>query len=328
MIDLHLHLDGSLSVETALFLAKEQKIPLPTTDAVELKELLCAPKNCRDLNEYLTRFDLPLQVLQTKGAICYAVYDLIKRLDSQGLWYAELRFAPQLHQKQGLTQFEVVQAALYGMEQALHETNIKVQFILCCMRGNEKEAENVQTVKVAREFLNGGVAAIDLAGAEGIYRTATFEPVFTLAKKLEIPFTIHAGEADGAQSVKDAVRFGAKRIGHGLHAREDRELVKLLSEYEIAVELCPTSNLQTKAIQSLAEYPVRDYLCAGIVATINTDNMTVSDTDIYAEFALLKREIQLSRNEEKQLLMNSVRAAFTVNPEKERLYELVEKKFK
>ena len=178
------------------------------------------------------------------------------------------------------------------------------------MRGDRTHAANMETVRTAAKYLGKGVAAADLAGAEGLYPTRDFEEEFTLAGSLGVPFTIHAGEADGPESIRAALKFGAARIGHGVRAIEDGELMEELAGRGTILEMCPTSNLQTKAVKRLSDYPLREYLRRGIKATVNSDNMTVSDTWVGREFGLLFREYALTEEEACQLRKNAEEAVF------------------
>ncbi|SCH40185.1 Adenine deaminase [uncultured Clostridium sp.] len=325
MIDLHLHFDGSLLPRTVLELAQEQGILLPAKEPDELKLFLTAPENCKSLNEYLEKFDLPLKVLQTREAVRKAMYILVSSLKEQGMLYAEIRFAPQLHTKKGLSQERVVQAALLGMQEALAGSFFRCKLILCCMRGADNHEENLLTVRTAAAFLGRGVAAVDLAGAEALYPTADFADVFGLARELVVPFTIHAGEADGPESIEAALDFGASRIGHGVRAAEKPELLERLREQRIPLEMCPSSNVQTKAVPSLSRHPVLEFLRQGLCVTVNTDNMTVSDTTIEKEFGLLSRELGMTAEERKKLLLNAADAAFLTSEERWRLKDVIEK---
>lgn len=195
MIDLHLHLDGSLNPKNMFWMAEMSGVKLSFTEENELKKQMMVEPDCKNLGDYLEKFDLPLQVLQTKECLEYAVYELLKELQAQGLCYAEIRFAPQLHQQRNLTQKEVVESAVKGLEKAMKEFPIEAQLILCCMRGETNHAENLETVKTAKEFLEKGVCAVDLAGNESAYPTKMFEDVFLLAKEQNVPIIIHAGEA-------------------------------------------------------------------------------------------------------------------------------------
>ena len=318
LMDLHLHLDGSLSLDSVKGLAALQDIKIPDDDK-ELLEKLQVSEGCRDLNEYLEKFDFPCSLMQTPIGITTAVRNLEAELAAQGLIYAEIRFAPQLHLQKGMTQSEVVAAAVKGMGQS----ELKSTLILCCMRGKDNHAANLETVRVAKDFLGKGVGAIDLAGAEALFPTADFEDLFVLAKELGIPYTIHAGEADGPESVYKALEFGAKRIGHGVRSLEDRALVQRLAAEGVTLELCPTSNLNTSIFESYEAYPLRKLMAAGVKVTINTDNMTVSDTTVAAE----QKHLNLAKEEMYLLAKNAVEAAFTDAETKVWLKEEVEKRF-
>lgn len=322
MIDLHLHFDGSLPVETVLKLARKQEIKLPADNEEELAPYLQAPSDCRDLNDYLSRFELPLKVLQTREALAEAMEDVVEVLYEEGLLYAEIRFAPQFHTEKGLSQRQVVDAVLEGMDQGLkkHENSgLETRLILCCMRGADNEEANFETIEIGSEMIGRSrVAAVDLAGAEGIYFTGDFAPLFALAKEKEIPYTIHAGEADGPESVKAAIRMGTRRIGHGVRAIEDAKTVEEVREKGITLECCLTSNIQTRAFLSPEEHPLLTLLRSGVKVTVNTDNKTVSNTTIDREFRILK-ECGMTEEERQQMLLNSVRAAFLSSEEKEKL---------
>lgn len=319
MIDLHLHFDGSLPVKTVWEQAEKQGIVLPASSIDELHSMMACPVDCKSLNEYLEKFDLPLLVLQTVDGIKECMIALIEELIAEGILYAEIRFAPQLHLQKGLTQEEVVQAAIAGVEKATAGQKLKVQLILCCMRGTDNFDVNRETVSLTAKYLGKGVCACDLAGAEALFKTDTFEKLFAYAAEVGAPFTIHAGEADGPQSICDALRLGAVRIGHGVRAVEDAALVDKLLQEQICLECCPTSNVQTKAVKRIEEHPLKDFLRKGLLVTVNTDNRTVSQTTIAQEMQLLKNAFGLTREEERQLYLNAAEAAFITNKEKEEL---------
>lgn len=327
MIDLHLHLDGSLAGEDILALAELSGVALPCSDAEGLRPLLQAEKDCESLTEYLEKFDLPLQVLQTEFSITLAVYRLVKRLAEDGLIYAEIRFAPQLHLQKGLTQRQVVAAAVKGLDRGISEFVMPAQLILCCMRMGDNRAENEETVRVAKEFLGKGVCAVDLAGNEAGFPTENFRDVFALAKQLQIPFTLHAGEAAGANSVWQALELGANRIGHGVRAAEESALMEVLAEKKIPLEMCFTSNLQTKAVTSKEHYPLCSFWEQGIVVTANTDNMTVSGTDLRTEYKRLQKVFGLSEDVLRKIACNAAEAAFISSGKKEEFKNQIAKRF-
>lgn len=314
LIDLHLHLDGSLSIASTRQLAALQKIDIPQRDE-ELRTLLSVEDDCPDLNVYLEKFAFPCMLLQTKEAISLSVENLLQELYEQGLMYAEIRFAPQKHTDKGLSQSEVIKAALDGMRHA----PIPAGLILCCMRGEGIEAQNLETVCLAKQYLGQGVVAVDLAGAEALFPTENFAAVFAMAKELGVPCTIHAGEAAGPQSIRTALEFGAVRIGHGVRVTEDIALMEHIVKEGITLECCPTSNLQTQVYQSLSEYPIRTFLEAGVKFTINTDNTAVSAISLRAEWEKVITTFSLTKEEVKQILLYSVDAAFADEALKEQM---------
>lgn len=339
MIDLHLHFDGSLPVETVWNQALKQQIDLQVADKKELRERLSISADCKSLNEYLEKFELPLRVLQTQEGIRESMEDLIQALIQEDMLYAEIRFAPQLHCLQGLTQEEVVNAAIAGVKNGCENRGLQgsdegtmngsltdmfsAQLILCCMRGDENQEANMETVYLTKKHLGDVVCACDLAGAEAVFKTSEFEELFTYASALEVPYTIHAGEADGAESIRTAISFGAKRIGHGVHCIENPELVAELKHKRIPLECCPISNLHTKAVLTMEEHPVVPLLREGLLITINTDNRTVSDTTIGKEIEAVRQACGLTQDEEKQLYLNGVEAAFLSEEKKQVLRQCI-----
>ena len=329
-IDLHLHLDGAITVPIAKTLAGMQSIDLGTSDDEELKTRLQVPPDCPDLNTFLQCFALPGSLMQTPEGLSEAVRLVLEDCEKQGVIYAELRFAPQFHQNGGMTQEDAVEAALKGLQDINHRAEetgkgIHANLILCLMRGEGNEAENTETLRLAEKYLvpDDGVVAIDLAGAEGLYPTGKYRRIFREAKEKGIPFTIHAGEADGADSVRAAVEFGAARIGHGVRAAEDPALIELLAEKKIPLEMCPTSNRQTHAVEDMSTYPLMRYLEAGIPVTVNTDDPAIEGTTLPEEYAYLEAEFGLTEEQKKTLLENARRAAFTTGEVKERMRKTI-----
>lgn len=321
LIDLHMHLDGSISVEAARKLAAMQNLSLPEGKALETA--LRVSPDCRDLNEYLTKFALPLTLLQTKAGIAESVYLLLEELKAEGVIYAETRFAPQLHCDKGLTQADAIEAAIEGLKRS----GLPGGLILCCMRGGDTKEANLETVRLAAEYLNKGVFAVDLAGAEAIFPTEDYEEEFALARQLQVPYTIHAGEADGPDSVRKALSFGTKRIGHGVRCVEDPELVAELAAQKILLECCPTSNLQTQIFPDKNSLPFRKFLDAGLRFTINTDNISVSGTSLRREWALVIDTFHLTEAEVMGILLNAADGCFAGEDVKENLRKTIREAF-
>ena len=318
LIDLHLHLDGSLSLESVRDLAKMQNIPVESDDEKLLKMLQVGP-DCKDLNEYLEKFAFPGSLLQKPEAITRSIENLRKELKDQGLLYAEIRFAPQLHLLKGLTQRQVVEAAVEGLK----SDGVKAELILCCMRGVGNQEENLETVRLTAEFLGKGVCAADLAGAEALFPNPGFEDLFALARELNVPYTIHSGEALGPESVYQALDFGTKRLGHGVRSVEDPDLLKRLADEQITLELCPTSNLNTNIFASIEEYPLVALMNAGVRVTINTDNIMVSGVTLESEWEKVIRTFGLTDEQILTLQKNAAEAIFAAPDVKQWLLEQV-----
>ena len=317
MVDLHLHLDGALSIANAKELAKIQNIEIPKKE--EIAKLLRVSDNCRDLNEFLEKFAFPCSLLQSEIGIKTAVQNLTKELEEQGLMYAEIRFAPQKSTDKGLSIDEATAAAIEGAK----ASPFPVQLILCAMRGNDNKEENLETVRVAKKYLEKGVCAVDLAGAEGLFPTDDFADIFEYANREGVPLTIHAGEASGAQSVKSAVDFGACRIGHGVRATEDDSVLTSLAEKQIPLELCPSSNLCTCVFRDISEYPIRKMLDMGICVTLNTDDPSIENTSIKDEYKLICDEFKLTEEQILSLLLNSVKASFADEEQKRLMTDMI-----
>ena len=304
-IDLHLHLDGSISIKTARKLAEIQGIALPEDDE-ELRQRMSITEECRDLNDYLGRFDLACSLLMTREGLFVCAKEFLKELEEQGLQYAEIRFAPQHSMSQTLTQYEAAEAVL----QAIHESSMPCGLILSMMRHDMTHRKNMETVEVAEALHGKGVVAVDLAGAEALFPTYTFHEEFAAVRAAGIPLIVHAGEAAGAQSVREAIKAGAVRIGHGVRALEDPSVVQQLVERQITLELCPTSNLNTGIYRTYADYPLRRLMDAGVRVCINTDNMTVSNTTLRREWDHMIRAFRLTDEEIAKIVSDTQKAAF------------------
>ena len=265
-LDLHCHLDGSLSqgcIEELL------------GRSVKLEELQ-ADMDCQSLAEYLEKFEIPLECLQTEKGLERAGYDLMKSAASDQVDYIEARFAPLFSGQRGLSTEQVIESVLRGMEQG-------------------KEEANLQMLKAAREFLGNGVCAADLAGNEAAFPMSQFMNLFAEVKRMEMPFTLHAGECGSVQNILDAVQCGASRVGHGIALRGQKEAIRICRDRHIGIEMCPLSNMQTKAVKDPADYPVQEFLEENLLVTINTDNRMVSQTTLEKEFAFLREQYAVTR---------------------------------
>ena len=252
MIDLHLHLDGSLSIADFNYLSERNHIFLGDN----FPENIYVPEGCKSLEEYLTRFDLPCSLLQDEFSIAYAVSSLVNRLYASGYIYAEIRFAPQLHTLKGMSQENAVLAAISGLEFALKgKVGFDANLILCCMRQSSNEV-NMPAIELADKYRSRRVVSVDLAGPEAFHTGDFYTSLFDEAKRRNVNIIIHAGEACGSEEVIRAVDLlHAQRIGHGVHLNLSMDNIRKMIEKRIAFEFCPTSNLQTTSLPDYKSVP-------------------------------------------------------------------------
>ena len=316
-IDLHCHLDGAITPEIVKKLAELQDIKLPAETDEEIEKLIRVAPDCQSLTEFLKHFGLPCSLMQTRKGLEEGAYLILENMRATGTAYAEIRFAPQFHRRNGLTQEELIQSLLTGMK----KSKLKANLILCLMRGDNTAEGNLETLEAAKKFLvkDGGVVALDLAGDEAQHPVEKYAELFAKAREYNIPFTIHAGEAAGAESVRKAVELGACRIGHGVRINEDESVMKLVRDKGIFLEMCPSSNRLTRACADMTKYPLLDYLDYGIKVTLNTDDFAIIGTDIAGEFDYMRNILGMTADQERQIIENSIEAAFTTDEVKEGL---------
>lgn len=311
-IELHCHLDGSLTLSSVSELLNRK---------VSADELMVAD-DCKDLATYLEKFKLPLQCLQSYQNLKKAAREFLISLAKDNIKYVELRFAPMLSVNENLDCKNVIEAVLEGLKSGKEVCGIEYNVIVCAMRHHSSKT-NMDMLKVAYEFFGNGVCAADLAGNEATYPMNEFVEVFTYAKKLLLPFTIHAGECGNANNIKEAILLGARRIGHGIAMSNNKEVQKLCIKNKIGIEMCPISNMQTKAISDISKYPLREFLDANILVTINTDNTTVSNTSLTKEFGFIQKNMGISDDELILITKNSIEVAFANDDIKNSLYKII-----
>lgn len=309
-IELHCHLDGSVRANTIIDIAKNENITLPSFDENEIKKLVQVPEDCTSLNEYLKRFDLPNMIMQTKEGLERVAFELLEDAASENVKYIEIRFAPQLHTQGGLSFKEIIQSVINGVNKAEKIYDIRGNVILSCLRHMSVEDADL-TVESGKEFLNKGVVAIDLAGPEEEGFAVKFKSVIDKARGYSYKVTIHAGEAASGQNVIDAIKLlGAQRIGHGVRIKDMKEAYDLVKNNNVVLEMCPTSNIQTKAIEDFKQYPLLDFYKDDIKVTLNTDNRTVSNIDLTYEINLISDNFKFSNEDYKKIYLNSIDATF------------------
>ncbi len=320
-IELHCHLDGSLSTKFIRKFAPES-MNIDNLSDEQLKELIVAPKNCHSLAEYLTRFNLPIACLQSYEAIEEAVLDVIKQAYSENVKYIEIRFAPTFSKNEGLSYRRILEAAVSGSKKGKEKYSVASNIIVCAMRHLSPET-NLEMLREARELLGNGVCALDLAGDEAAFSNDNFTYLFEAANKLAMPMTIHSGECGNKTNISIAIEAGARRIGHGIAMKNDKALMDLCKEKMIGIELCPTSNFQTKAVSEKKNYPLRDFIDNGICATLNTDNRSVSDTTVNNEILFSLDALKLREGEIYNIMENAIHVSFADIDTKNELLKII-----
>lgn len=307
-IELHCHLDGSLS---KAFIEKRLSRKVA-------EEELSVTDDCGSLEEYLEKFALPGKCLKDEEGLTEAGYDVLRTMSMEHVIYAEIRFAPLLSVTEKMDTEQVISSLLKGLKKGRQDFGVEYNVIVCAMRHHNME-QNYEMIKTASKFLGKGVCAADLAGAEAQYPMSEFMELFEKARELGMPFTIHAGECGSAENILDALKVKAARIGHGIAMKGRKDIQEVVRRSGVGIEMCPISNLQTKAIKSVEEYPIREFLDAGLLVTINTDNRTVSNTSMTKELDFIQRVYEISDDEIGLMMKNAVDVAFVNDEMKERL---------
>ena len=323
MIDLHLHLDGSLDVKDFLYLSNKEGIALPN----DFPSCIHVSKDCKSLEEYLEKFALPISLMQSRENIRFVTRSLVNRIYQLGYIYAEIRFASQLHTNKGLTQVEVIEAALEGLKQGLiNKPHFDVNLIICLMRQAPEEV-NKESIDAVLQVNSNKVVAIDLAGPEGYKDTKEYSSLIKYAREKGLNVTIHAGEACPNESIMSAIDIGAMRIGHGVHLSFDEKSIKKVKDNHICFEFCPTSNIQTTSLPSYDDVPLKEFRKNQIPVSINSDNMSVSNTNVIEEFKHLINTFSLSEEDVFYYIKNALDMSFIDKTKKEDLMNVLNYKF-
>lgn len=281
-IELHCHLDASVRVQTVAELAQKLGLGIPQP----LPAALIAPETCLDLADYIRRIDFALEVMQEYDAISRIAREFVEDLAADGVIYGEVRFAPQLHRRRGLSLQDVLNAVHEGLVEGGKQFGVHTGLILCCLR-HEPPALSLEIAKLAIANRDK-VCALDLAGDEARFAGAPHAEAFRLAREANLPRTVHAGEASGPESVAEALDvLFAERIGHGVRIESNSQIVTRIRGDAVPLEICPSSNVLTRAVTSIEAHPIDRLMQKGVRVTVSTDGRTVSDTHVTKEFERL-----------------------------------------
>ena len=306
--ELHCHLDGSVRPATLLELGRDQGVAMPAPTAESLREYMIV-RDARSLEDYLARFDVTLSVMQTEAALERIAYELAVDACAEGVRYIEVRYAPVLNIRGGIALGAAVEAPLRGLARAERELGIVGRLIVCGIRNMSPEV-SLELAKLAVAYRRHGVVGFDLAGGEAGNPASRHLKAFEFARCHDMACTCHAGEGDGAASVRDAVHTcGADRIGHATRLIEDEALTEYVNDRRIALEICLTSNVQTRAAESYETHPVRQYFDRGLNVVLNTDNRLMSGTTLVDEYEHASR-IGFDFDELAKIALNGFESGF------------------
>lgn len=311
-IELHVHLDGSLRIETV-----SELLNIPYDDCK--KHMI--GKNLSSLDEYLTRFDYPIKAMQTYDNLKRVSYELALDLIKDDIVYAEVRFAPIFHTSK-LSLEEVCKAVLDGFD--LVKDRIKINLILCMMR-HLPYTENKKIIDLYLKHIDKRIVGLDLAGSENLFPNNKFTDIFSDIKTNNIPFTIHTGEVKIMENIKSALDNNFTRIGHGINIINDKNLIDEAIKKDVLLEICPTSNIDTFNCDKYDNHPIRKLYDLGLNISINTDDRTVSDITLDKEFLNLMQIFNFTVIDFKKININSMKHSFADDKTKEEIIKLLEK---
>jgi len=314
--DLHVHLDGSIRVRTLWELAKAQGIRLGARDLASLKKKVQVGDRCRSLADYLRSFEITLKALQEPEALTQIAYELAEDAARENIWYMEVRFSPLLHVGHGMKMADTVDAVLAGLKAAEQKYPIRTGAIVCGIR-TMTPGRSLELAELAVAYRHDGVVAFDLAGQEKDYPAKKHREAFYRVLNHNLNVTVHAGEAFDVRSIHQAIHYcGAHRIGHGTRLREDESLMNYMIDHRIPLEVCLTSNVQTRVVDRIKDHPFKFYLDEGLRVTLNTDSRLVSNTSMTKELVRACRAFRLNHYEVRQILLNGFRNTFQSYREK------------
>ena len=316
--DIHCHLDGCLRPRTVLELAAAQGVKLPTRRVAELTRLLQAGKRTRNLGDYLKIFDFTLSVLQDREGLYRVAYELAEDAAAENIRHLEVRYSPILHRKKRLSFEQIVDPVIAGLSDAGAKYHLTTGVIICGIRSLDPQY-SLALAELAVAYKGRGVLAFDLAGQEKDYPAKAHQAAFQLILKNNINSTVHAGEAFGPASIAQALHYcGAHRIGHGTLLLQDRDLMNYVNDHRIPLEVCLSSNVQTRAVANIREHPFHFYFKQGLRVTLNTDSRLISATTVSKEIGLAVRAFRLSPYEVKRIIINGFKSSFLPYAQKAR----------
>jgi adenosine deaminase len=326
LVDLHRHLDGTVRLETVLDIGRSHQIALPADTVEGLRPYGQVQSAVPSLMDFIAKFDLLKLAFVDEDAIARIAYENIEDAYNEGIAYVELRLSPAfMGERYAIPPQRVMQAICRGVQAGMAQWPVQAK-VIGIMSRHLGEAICWAELEAAIDLMHAGVVGIDLAGDEANFPGERFVRHFARAREAGLRVTVHAGEAAGAASVRQAIeQLGAERIGHGIRAIEDPAVVRLLIERNIPLEICPTSNLQTSTVASYAAHPLPALLRAGVIVTLNSDDPGISAIDLPHEYRIAQQALGLTSAELRQIQHNGLEVAFLSPAERTALRPIVAK---
>ena len=316
-VELHLHLDCSLSYKVV----SEMR---PDISLKKYQSEFVGPAKCNSLSEILSYVTNQVNLMQTEKNLRLVVDDLFDQLKKENVIYAEIRFAPLLHLRNGLRPEEVVEIVSDQTAKCINKTGVKARIILCTLR-NFSEKKSLETVKLVKQFIdNTPVAGFDIAADEGGYNIDANKEAFLYAIKYDLPRTAHAGEAKGPESIWETINnFKPSRIGHGVRSIIDQALVEFLRVNDIHLEICPTCNIQTNVFNKYEDHPINYLYDSGVSVGVNTDGRTLANVSLSEEYQNLIKTFNWEDEHLMKCNLNAISKAFIPEEEKNHLRQKI-----
>jgi adenosine deaminase len=321
--ELHCHLDGSVRPQTLLELGDEYGVRMPRATPEALGAFMRVD-DAHNLEEYLTRFDITLSVMQTEAALERIAYELAIDAAAEGVRYLEVRYAPVLNTAGGLSMHAAIEAPLRGLARAERDADVTARVLVCAIRNQPPELA-LEAARAAVEYRTRGVVGFDLAGGEQGNPATRFRSAFEYAQSHDLACTCHGGEGAGPESVRDAVHgCHCDRVGHGTRIIEDPALLDYVNDRRICIECCLTSNVQTRAAASYDAHPFRRYFDLGLNVTLNTDNRLMSGVTLVDEYAHAQAHLGFTVDELCAVARNGFASGFLPSAERRVLLDRVD----
>ena len=321
-VDLHRHLEGSLRLQTLAEIAQEHGIDLPSYDIEYLRRFATVANEMPDFHLFLEKFTFLRRFYPTQAAVQRVAYEAVADAAADNVKYLELRFNPVAQaREQGFSLDQVTAWVCEAVATAQHDYGVRTNLILQIGRDESEETAS-QIADIAMAHRDNGVAGLDLAGDEVRYPSRRFAEIFQRVRGEGMGVTVHAGEAGGAENVREAIELlGARRIGHGVRSIENSDVVQLLCGHGVTLEVCPTSNLQTAVVRGFWQHPLPDLLALNLHVTINTDDPSVSDTTLTDEYMTAMLAMGVTLEQIKRMIIMAVSGSFQPPDERKRMAE-------